>query len=105
MSESKLEWNLAFAQEEVIAGLEKLLTRAGHSYTRTDTEGETRFQATLPQGVLHIIVQPLSSHRSPFNLPVVLHRTLLIATGIGLSPEEEKAFRHALTLAFLRVGG
>jgi hypothetical protein len=105
MSESKLEWNLAFAQDEVIAGLEKLLTQAGHSYTRTDTEGETRFQATLPQGVLHITVQPLSAHRSPFNLPVVLHRTLLIATGIGLSPEEEKAFRHALTLAFLRVGG
>jgi hypothetical protein len=105
MTESKLEWNLAFARNEVVLGLEKLLSQLGYAYIRTETEDETRFRATLAQGALDIVVQPLVSHHSPFNLQVVLHRSLLAATCSGLSPKEEESFRHGLTLAFLRVGG
>lgn len=105
MSESTIEWNLAFAREEVVAGLEKLLAQAGYVYTRTDADVETRFQAARSQGSLAIVVRPLLSRSSPFNLQVVLHRTLLVATCTGLSAEEEEAFRYRLTLTFLRVGG
>jgi hypothetical protein len=105
MSTNTIEWNLAFARGEVVAGLEKLLGQLGYAYTRNDAEAETRFQATLSPGLLDLVVQPLASHRSPFNLQVVLHRTLLTATCTGLSAQEEGRFRHGLTLTFLRVGG
>ena len=105
MSEKTVEWNLAFARDEVVAGVEKLFTQAGYVYTRTDTDAETRFQVRLSQASLAMTVRPLSSQRSPFNLPVVLHRTLLTVTYTGLSAQEEESLRHRLTLAFLRVGG
>ncbi|HEV8718594.1 MAG TPA: hypothetical protein VGX03_37975 [Candidatus Binatia bacterium] len=105
MSTNTIEWNLAFARDEVVTGLEKLLSQLGYTYTRTDGDAETRFQATLSQGVLDIVVQPLVSHRSPFKLQVVRQRTLLTATCTGLSAQEEERFRQALTLTFLRVGG
>ena len=105
VSTKTLEWNLAFARDEVVAGLEKLLAHLGYAYTRGGTEDEIRFRATLSHGVLDVVVQPLASHRSPFNLQVVLQRTLLTATCTGLSTQEEERFRHGLTLTFLRVGG
>ena len=105
MSTKTIEWNLAFARDEVVAGLEKLLAQLGYAYTRGGTEGETRFRATLSHGVLDVVVRPLAPQRSPFNLQVVLRRTLLTATCTGLSAQEEERFRHGLTLTFLRVGG
>jgi hypothetical protein len=105
MSERTIEWNIAFARDEVVAGLEKLLSQAGYVYTRIDTEAETHFQTTLFQGALDMVVRPLSAHRGPFNLPITLHRALLTVTYSGLSAQEEETWRHRLTLAFLRVGG
>lgn len=105
MSTNTIEWDLAFARDEVVARLEKLLAQLGYAYTRSDTDDETRFQATCSQRVLDIVVRPLTPHRSPFNLQVVLHRTLLIATCTGLSAGEEETLRRGLTLTFLRVGG
>jgi hypothetical protein len=105
MTEKTIEWNLAFARDEVVAGLEKLLTRAGCTYTRTETDAETHFQATLCGGSLQAVVRPLASHHGPFNLQVVLHRTLLVITYTGLTTQEEEALRRSLTLTFLRVGG
>ncbi|TMA58477.1 MAG: hypothetical protein E6J80_04940 [Deltaproteobacteria bacterium] len=54
MSEKTIEWNLGFARDEVLAGLEKLLTTAGYAYTRVATDGEVRFQVTLAQGPLGV---------------------------------------------------
>ena len=105
MSTKTLEWDLAFARDEVVARLEKLLAQLGYAYTRSDTDDETRFQATCSHRVLDIVVRPLASQRSPFNLQVVLHRTLLVATCTGFSAQEGERFRRGLTLAFLRVGG
>ncbi len=59
MSASTIEWNLAFARDEVVAGLEKLLAQAGYVYTRTDADAETRFQAARSQGSLVMVVRPL----------------------------------------------
>ena len=105
MSEKTLEWDLAFARDEVVDGLEKLFSQAGSTYTRTDTAGETHFHATFSPGALEAIVRPLSAHRSPFNIQVTLHRSLLVIKCRGLSAQEEDALRHRLTLTFLRVGG
>ncbi|HJY81597.1 MAG TPA: hypothetical protein VKK81_11010 [Candidatus Binatia bacterium] len=105
MSERMIEWNLAFTRDEVVAGLEKLLSQAGYVYTRTDTETETRLQTTLFQGALDMVVRPLAVHRSPFNLPITPHRALLTVTYSGVNAQEGEVWRHRLTLAFLRVGG
>jgi hypothetical protein len=103
--EKTIEWNLGFARDEVIAGLEKLLTETGYVYTRADTDTEIRFQAILAQGLLELTVRALLSQRSPFNPPIFFHRTLLVMTFTGVSTQEEETFLRRLTLTFLRVGG
>ncbi|MBI3303718.1 MAG: hypothetical protein HYZ72_16760 [Deltaproteobacteria bacterium] len=105
MNEKTIEWNLGFARDEVIAGLEKLLTQAGYTYTRAETDAEDRFQVTLPQGTVALVVRPLPSRRSPFGPQIVFHRTLLVMTYTGVSAQEEETFLHRLTLTFLRAGG
>ena len=105
MSEKTIEWNLGFAQDEVLAGLEKLLTTAGYAYTRVATDGEVRFQVTLAPGTLGLTVRPLLSQCSPFSPHLSFPRTLLVMTYIGVSAQDEETFLHRLTLAFLRAGG
>ena len=105
MSENMLEWNLGFARDEVVAGVEKLLTQSESVHCRTDTEAETRFHAAFSQGMLDIAVRPLTSYRSPFNIQATLHRTLLTVLATGLSAEAKETLRYRLTLVFLRVGG
>lgn len=106
MSEILLEWNLGFASDEVVEGLEKMCTRRGYVHTRSDCDGETLFALTLPSGALELLVQPLLSHRSPFSPNIILHRTMLIVSVTdGVTPQERATFRQYLTLAFLRAGG
>ena len=105
MSEKTLEWNLGFARDEVVAGLEKLFVQLEWAHTCTETDAETRFHAAFSQGMLDIAVRPLTSYRSPFNIQATLPRTLLIVCSTGLTPAEEATLRYRLTLAFLRVGG
>jgi len=105
VTEKTIEWNLAFAVDEVMAGVEKLFTKLGYSFSCMRTEEEAIFRATPPQGVLTCTVRPLASHRSPFNIQATLHRTLLALSYIGLSAQQENALKQQLTLTFLRVGG
>jgi hypothetical protein len=105
VSETLLEWNLGFARDEVIAGVEKLFAQLGCAYSRTETDTETRFHAAFSQGTLDLVVQPLTSYRSPFNIQATLHRTLLTVLAAGLSAEAKETLRQRLTLVFLRVGG
>ncbi len=105
MTEKTIEWNLGFAPDEVLVGLEKLFTEVGYAYLRAETDSEVRFQVTLAQGALELAVRPLLSQRSPFSPQIILHRTLLVMTFTGASAREEKTFLHHLTLTFLRVGG
>ena len=105
MTEKTIEWNLAFAHDEVIVNVEKLLASAGYVYTRTETDAETCFLVTLSRGSMQFVARPLLSHRSPFNPIATLHRTLLTVTYTGLSLQEEETLRYRLTLVFLRVGG
>jgi hypothetical protein len=105
VTEKTVEWNLGFARDEVLAGLEKLLAGAGYLYTRTESEAEVRFQVTLPQGSLGLTVRPLLSQRSPFGPHLFFHRTLLIMTYRDVSVQDEETFLRRLTLTFLRAGG
>jgi hypothetical protein len=105
VTDKTIEWNLGFVRDEVVVGLEKLLNQAGHTYIRTETDAEAQFQVTLSSGSLRLVVRPLPSHHSPFNPHVFFHRTLLVMTFAGVSVQEEEAFLHRLTLAFLRAGG
>lgn len=105
MTDKTIEWNLGFAQDEVVAGLEKLLTQGEYTYTRAETDTEAQFQVTLFSGSLRLVVRQLPSRHSPFNPQVFFHRTLLVMTFAGISIQEEEAFLHRLTLTFLRAGG
>jgi hypothetical protein len=105
VSEKIIEWNLGFARDEVVAGVEKLFMQLAWAYTRTETDAETRFQAVYLQGKIEMVVRPLTSYRSPFNIQAVLHRTMLTVHAVGLEAEEKKTLHHRLTLTFLRVGG
>jgi len=105
VTDKTVEWNLGFAQGEVVEGLEKLLTQAGYPYTRIEADAEVQFQVILPSGSLRLVVRPLPSHHSPFNPQVLFHRTLLLMTFADVSIQEEEAFLHRLTLTFLRAGG
>jgi hypothetical protein len=106
VSEILLEWNLGFAFDEVVEGLEKMCTTRGYVRTRTDCDGETVFSLSLWSGTLELSVKPLSSYRSPFGHNITWHRTLLTVSETGVvTPQEREIFRQHLTLAFLRAGG
>ncbi|MBI3248341.1 MAG: hypothetical protein HYZ50_17695 [Deltaproteobacteria bacterium] len=105
MSEKMIEWNLAFSIDEVMAGVEKMLGKLGYAFTCTQNDDERFFRATPLEGSLTLTAHPLAAHRSPFNLPVTLHRTLLTVVYAGFSVENEASLKRQLTFAFLRVGG
>ena len=105
MTENTIEWNLAFAADEVRAGVEKLLAKLNYPVTLSESAEELVIHASPPVGTLSFVVRPLAAHKSPFNLQATLHRTLLIVTYAEFSAPAEAALRQGLTLAFLRVGG
>ncbi|MGH8010831.1 MAG: hypothetical protein ACREQ3_27915 [Candidatus Binatia bacterium] len=105
MTQKTIEWNLSFAQDEVITGVENLLSTGGYIYTRGGSDAEVRLHVTLSQGSLELAVRPLLSQRSPFSQQIGFHRTLLVMTWTGVSAQEEETFLRRLTLTFLRVGG
>jgi len=105
VTEKTIEWNLAFALDEVVAGVEKLLEKMGYAFSRMEKGEATHYLATPPQGSLTFLARPLASHSSPFNLQVTLHRTLLVTTYAGFTSQMEESLQKNLTLAFLRVGG
>ena len=106
MTTPLLEWNLGFAFDEVVEGLEKMCTLRSYTYNRTDRDGETCLSITLPSGMLKLLVKPLLSHYSPFSPLIILHRTLLTVTSTApVALYDWEPFRQHVTLAFLRAGG
>lgn len=100
MDEKTIEWNLGFPIEEVLAGLDKLLS--GTLSTREEREGTVSLHLPLASGALTLTVQPLRPSGGLGQLPA---RTLLRMTFSGVAPQAEAQFVRRLTLAFLRVGG
>lgn len=107
MAKTAAEWNLGFAYAEVVARLEKMLEDRQVSYRQEETDAETCFHATLPhgQGRIELTARPVQSSNRPALLRVVRQRTFLSVRFRALGPQQEKAFMHGLSIAFLRVGG
>lgn len=105
MTEKTIEWNLAFARDEVVEGIQKLLTKLTYPFSCSESPDGFILLATPPQGTLSFSIRPLLSQKSPFNIQVTLHRTLLTTTYSGFSAQMEEALQRNLTFTFLRVGG
>ncbi len=105
VNEKTIEWNLAFARDEVVEGIRKLLGKLAYPFSCSESHDTFLLLAVPPQGALSFSIRPLVSHQSPFNIQVTLHRTLLTTTYSGFSPQMEDVLQRNLTFAFLRVGG
>lgn len=105
MGEKTIQWNLGFPPDEVIAGLEKLLTGVAAGYTREERDTEVYVRVPLASGSLTLTVRPLLTSFSPFNFHGGARRTVLLMTFSEVNAQEEETFLRRLTLAFLRVGG
>jgi len=103
--ERDLEWDLAFAPDEVVPRLEKLFRQHGYAYTQEEKETDILYHTSLGQGTLDIGMHPLEPKKSPFSASIFQQRTLVRMTYTGVSKEDQAIFKHQLTLAFLRVGG
>ena len=78
--ERNFEWNLAFASDEVIEGLEKMCGKEAYPYTKEETEGETRFHVTLPDGNVTLCVRSQAAQYPPFNAIFKFQRTMLLVS-------------------------
>lgn len=103
--EKTVKWELGFNLNEVIAGLEKLLTDAGYRIKREKTEAGEQFLALLSQPGSYLLLEVCSLPARRLSPVIFLPRTLLSIRFTGATSEEEGDFMRRLTLAFLRVGG
>ncbi len=105
MTDTTLEWNVAFSSAEVIPRLENLFRQYGYTYTQEDKAADRLYRTTLGQGRLELVMHPLEPKRSPFSRNILIQRTLLSITYKNVTEADQARFKHQLTLAFLRVGG
>lgn len=105
MTDTTIEWNVAFSPDEVIPRLENLFRQYGYTYTQEDKDADRHYRTSLGQGALELVMHPLEPQRSPFSHTILIQRTLLSITYKGVSGADQTRFKHQLTLAFLRVGG
>lgn len=104
-----LEWNLAFAPDEVVPRLEALFRQHEYVYTCEDPpngpDAGSRYRTTLGTGSVEVRVQSSGSEPGPFGGSHARPRTLLRVTCTGVDAADQARLKRQLTLAFLRVGG
>jgi len=105
MRERNFEWNLAFASDEVVEGVEKICRTEGYSYTKEQTESDTLFDIKLPDGNAVLRIRPQDAQQAPFNPILKFRRTLLAVSMSGVGTRTVETLHRQLTLAFLRAGG
>ena len=105
MRERNFAWNLAFAGDEVIEGIEKMCRTESYPYTKEEAQEETHFCVTLPDGTALLRVRPLAPHQAPFNPILKFQRTLLTVSMSEVAQHTVDTLHWKLTLAFLRAGG
>ncbi len=105
MRERNFEWNLAFASDEVIEGVEKMCRTEGYSFTKGQTESETLFDITLPDGNAIFRIRPQDAQQVPFNPILKFQRTFLAVSMSEVGTQTVETLHWKLTLAFLRAGG
>ena len=105
MTDTAMEWNVAFSPDEVIARLENLFRQHDYTYTQEDRDADRHYRTTLGQGRLELVMRPLEPKRSPFSPTLLVRRTLLRISYKNVEKADRARFKHQLTMAFLRVGG
>ncbi len=105
MTDTTMEWNVAFSPDEVIPRLENLFRQYDYPYTQEDRDADRYYRTALGQGTLELVMHPLEPKRSPFSRSLLIQRTLLQLTYKSVSGADQARFKHQLTMAFLRVGG
>jgi hypothetical protein len=103
--EWNFEWDLAFASDEVIEGLAKMCSKEAYPYTKEETNSETLFHVTLPDGNAILRVRPQASQPAPFNPILKFQRTILTVSLPEAGLQSVETFHWKLTLAFLRAWG
>jgi len=103
--ERHFAWDLAFASDEVIEGVEKMCRKEAYPYTKEKTNSETLFHVTLPDGNVTLRVCPQAAHHPPFNPILKFQRTILNVAMPEAEPQTVETFHRKLTLTFLRAGG
>ena len=105
MTETTMEWNVAFSPDEVIPRLENLFRQHDYRYTQEGSGADRHYRTALGQGTLELVMHPLEPKRGPFSRSILVQRTLLHMTYTSVSGVDQARFKQQLTLAFLRVGG
>jgi len=103
--ERNFEWNLAFATDEVIEGIEKMCANEAYPYTKEEAEGEIRYRLTLPDGIVTLCVCPNGAQIAPFNAILKFQRTMLNVSMPEVELQTVETLHRKLMLAFLRAGG
>ncbi len=105
MTDTTMEWNVAFSPDEVISRLENLFRQHDYTYTQEDGDTDRHYRTALGQGTLELVMHPLEPKRSPFSPTLLVQRTLLSISYKNVTGADRTRFKHQLTMAFLRVGG
>lgn len=105
MRERNFEWNLAFASDEVVEGIEKMCNTESYPYIKKETAGETLFHVTLPDGSASLRIRPQDAQQAPFNPILKFQRTLLAVSMSEVGPQTVETLHWKLMLTFLRAGG
>jgi hypothetical protein len=96
--------DMAFTAVDLVAGLERLLDKQGHSWQRSDAEEGSVFRVKMASGhTVEMTVGPLPAARATY--VSFFPRALLVVCSADASSEEIAALRHAVVMAFLRVTG
>jgi hypothetical protein len=103
--ERNFTWDLAFACEEVIAGIARTCENEGYPYRKEDTSGETVFHVTFPDGSATLRLRPQDPRNPAFNHVLKFQRTTMAVSLSEAGPQTVETFHRQLTLAFLRAGG
>ena len=105
VSERNFDWNLAFASDEVVEGVEKICHMEGYSYTKEQTGSETLFDIILPDGNAILRIRSQDAQQAPFNPMLKFQRTFLAVSMPEVGAQTVETLHRKLTLAFLRAGG
>lgn len=105
MRERNFEWNLAFASDEVVEGIEKMCRTEGYPYTKGQTSSETLFDITFSDGHATLRIRPQDALQAPFNPILKFQRTFLAVSMSEVGAQTVETLHWKLTLAFLRAGG
>lgn len=103
--ERHFTWDLAFASDEVTAGIEKICRNEGYPYKKEEDNGETVFHVTFPDGSATLRLRPQDPQSPAFNPIVKFQRTTLTVSLSEVGSQTVETFHRQLTLAFLRAGG